>query len=67
LREQAETGVFDELDQSEDNIDAMIDDYKKQLGLAVDMGRDSIKYRQGLKEKPDQNKENNNLILNKIQ
>lgn len=37
LREQAQNGLFDPVgdDQNVENIDAMIDDYKKSLGLAI--------------------------------
>ena len=50
LAEQAKKGVFDKLHESGDDIDLMINDYKKQLGLAMKMSKSSFDYRQGLKE-----------------
>lgn len=70
LMAQAKEGVFDKLNESEDNIDAMIDDYKKELGLGVDMTKKSIKYRQGLKEQEteyfDEDRHKSEMV-NKIQ
>lgn len=64
---QDETGAFKHVEnESEDEIDAMIDDYKKQLGLAMAMSKNSIKYGQGLKEKSDSYNKENRDILNKI-